>query len=89
MPNIASHLCLQKAVKVSLRRCVYRRWEAQINGTVLTTKTKELERMYRGNTPYPIGKARSTSKKYANGVKAGTALKLMVSRRKALGYRTV
>ena len=46
---------LQKTLKQSLRRCVYRRWEAEVKGTVLITKTTDLERMYRGNTPYPLG----------------------------------
>jgi hypothetical protein len=46
---------LQKTLKEGLRRCVYRRWEATVKGTVLITKTTELERMYRGNTPYPVG----------------------------------
>ena len=46
---------LQKTLKQSLRRCVYRRWEAEVKGTVLITKTTDLERLYRGNTPYPVG----------------------------------
>ncbi len=45
---------LQKTLKEGLRRCVYRRWEAEVRGKVLIIKTTDLERMYRGNTPYPI-----------------------------------
>lgn len=33
---------LQKTLKQSLRRCVYRRWEAEVKGTVLITKTTDL-----------------------------------------------
>jgi hypothetical protein len=54
MPNSPRHVCLQKTIKEGLRRCVYRRWEAEVKGSVLITKTIELERMYRGNTPYPV-----------------------------------
>ena len=45
---------LQKTLKEGLRRCVYRRWEAEVKGNVLITKTTDLERLYRGNTHYPI-----------------------------------
>jgi len=44
---------LQKTLKQSLRRCVYRRWEAEVKGKVLISKTTDLERMYRGNTTSP------------------------------------
>ncbi len=54
MPRSPRYICLQKTIKEGHRRCVYRRWEAQVKGSVLITKTIELERMYRGNTPYPI-----------------------------------
>ena len=55
MARTPTKICLQKTLKKGLRRCVYRRWEAEVKGKVLITKTTELERMYRGNTPYPIG----------------------------------
>jgi hypothetical protein len=74
-------------LKQSIRRCVYRRWEGWIVGLKLRTKTVELERLYRGNTPYPIGKARKTVKAYAGRAEAARALKLMTARRRALGYR--
>ena len=47
----------------------------------------DLERMYRGNTPYPIGKIRQATRTYPTQAMATRALGLMTSRRKALGYR--
>lgn len=54
MARTPTKICLQKTLKDGLRRCVYRRWEAEVKGNVLTTKTTDLERLYRGNTPYPV-----------------------------------
>jgi hypothetical protein len=75
-------------LKQSIRRCVYRRWEGQVVGREVRTATVNLERMYRGNTPYPIGKVRQVSRAYPTAPEAKRALKLMLVRRKALGYRT-
>ena len=75
-------------LKQSVRRCLYRRWEGQVVGRVLRTKTVHLERMYRGNTPYPIGKIRQAGRAYLTRSAALQALKMMAARRKALGYRT-
>jgi hypothetical protein len=55
MARALTKICLQKTLKEGLRRCVYRRWEATVKGAVLITKTTDLERLYRGNTPYPVG----------------------------------
>ena len=77
---------LQKTLKQSLRRCVFRRWEAEVKGNVLITKTTALERMYRGNTPYPIGKVRRTTKVYPAQKDAFKSLRQMTSRRRRLGY---
>lgn len=77
---------LQKTLKQSLRRCVYRRWEAEVKGAVVITKTTDMERMYRGNTPYPIGKVRRTAKAFPTRAEATRALKQMMIRRRALGY---
>jgi hypothetical protein len=55
MARTPTKICLQKTLKEGLRRCVYRRWQAEVKGNVLITKTTDLERMYRGNTPYPLG----------------------------------
>jgi hypothetical protein len=74
-------------LKQSVRRCLYRRWEGQVVGRVLRTKTVDLERMYRGNTPYPIGRTRCTAKGYASHVEGARALKVMAARRRARGYR--
>jgi len=77
---------LQKTLKEGLRRCVYRRWEATVKGAVLITKTTDLERMYRGNTPYPIGKVRQTTKSYPSREEALRALEAIIARRRHLGY---
>lgn len=77
---------LQKTLKQSLRRCVYRRWEAEVKGTVLTTKTTDLERLYRGNTPYPIGTTKIARRKCASPSLAQAALKSSIRRRRSTGY---
>lgn len=78
---------LQKTLKQSLRRCVYRRWEAEVKGTVLITKTTDLERMYRGNTPYPTGKPKVTRRAYDSPRLASEACQRLAQRRTRLGYR--
>ena len=86
MARAPTKVCLQKTLKEGLRRCVYRRWEAAVKGKVLITKTTDLERMYRGNTPYPFGKVRQTAKAFPTRAEAARALKQMMIRRRALGY---
>jgi hypothetical protein len=78
---------LQKTLKEGLRRCVYRRWEATVKGTVLITKTTDLERMYRGNTPYPVGKPKVTRRVYSSNRLAKEAGQRMATSRARLGYR--
>jgi hypothetical protein len=80
---------LQKTLKEGLRRCVYRRWEATVKGAVLITKTTELERMYRGNTPYPVGQVRETTKSYPIREEALRAMLEMSLRRRRAGYEAV
>lgn len=79
---------LQKTLKQSLRRCVYRRWEAEVQGKALITKTTELERMYRGNTPYPIGKPKVTRRIYLSRTLADAGLLKAKARRLTTGYRS-
>ena len=80
---------LQKTLKEGLRRCVYRRWEAAVKGKVLITKTTDLERMYRGNTPYPVGKGRPFAKTFTSSILAKRAFRAMVARRRGQGYRVL
>lgn len=80
------HVRLIITLKQSVRRCLYRRWEGQVVGRELRTKTVDLERMYRGNTPYPIGKVRRTTKVYPAQKDAFKSLRQMTSRRRRLGY---
>jgi hypothetical protein len=77
---------LQKTLKTGLRRCVYRRWEATVKGAALYTKTTELERLYRGNTAYPIGSPKIARRKYASPSLAQAAWQSAVRRRRATGY---
>ncbi len=78
---------LQKTLKEGLRRCVYRRWEATVKGAVLITKTTDLERMYRGNTPYPVGKPKVARRVYSSNRLAKEAGQRMATSRARLGYR--
>ncbi len=43
--------------------------------------------MYRGNTPYPIGKSKVTRRAYGSTRLAEEACHRMVARRTRLGYR--
>lgn len=87
MARALTKVCLQKPLKEGLRRCVYRRWEAEVKGTVLITKTTDLERMYRGNTPYPVGKPKITRRTYGSPSLAKQAQQCAHERRKSVGYR--
>jgi hypothetical protein len=87
MARAPTKVSLQKTLKEGLWRCVYRRWEAAVKGTVLITKTTDLERMYRGNTPYPVGKPKITRRAYGSPSLAKLALQRAHERRKSVGYR--
>ena len=87
MARAPTKVRLQKTLKEGLRRCVYRRWEAAVKGKVLSTKTTDLERMYRGNTPYPIGKAKVTRRAFDTSRQASEACQRLAKRRTRLGYR--
>ena len=87
MARAPTQVRLQKTLKEGLRRCVYRRWEATVKGTVLITKTTELERMYRGNTPYPVGKPKVTRRVYSSNRLAKEAGQRIATSRDRLGYR--
>ncbi len=87
MAHVPKQVRLQKTLKEGLRRCVYRRWDATVKGAMLITKTTELERMYRGNTPYPIGKPKVTRRVYRSPSLAKLALQRAHERRKSAGYR--
>ena len=86
MARAPTKIRLQKTLKEGLRRCVYRRWEAEVKGKVLITKTTELERLYRGNTPYPVGKVRQTTKAYPSRKETLRALEVIYVRRRRFGY---
>ena len=78
---------LQKTLKEGLRRCVYRRWEAEVKGKVLITMTTELERMYLGNTPYPTKVAQVHRLVFSKAIDARSSMAAMVQRRLSAGYQ--
>lgn len=87
MARAPTKVRLQKTLKEGLRRYVYRRWEAAVQGKVLITKTTELERMYRGNTPYPIGRAKIIRHSFASAQLARRAHERGLAYRLKAGYR--
>ena len=86
MARAPTKVRLQKTLKEGLRRCVYRRWEATIKGNVLITKTTDLERLYRGNTPYPTTKPRIRTFRYQTKAASLAALGSAIRRRHRQGY---
>ena len=86
MSRAPTKVRLQKTLKEGPRRCTYRRWEAEVKGNLLITKTTDLERMYRGNTPYPLRQPMLRCKNYPTRKVALLALVLATSRRRRLGY---
>lgn len=86
MAFASTKISLQKILKEGLRRCVYRRWEGSVSGKVLRTRTIELERMYRGNTPYPITKSPITQTLFSTPADALAALRRRMTTRRAQGY---
>lgn len=86
MTRAPTKVRLQKTLKEGLRRCVYRRWEAEVKGKVLITKTTDLERMYRGNTPYPLGAGTTRRRVFADNAAAKVNLAAAMKRRKQTGY---
>ncbi len=86
MARAPTKVRLQKTLKEGLRRCVYRRWEAAVKGKVLITKTTDLERLYRGNTPYPLGAGTTRRRVFADNAAAKVNLAAAIQRRKRAGY---
>lgn len=86
MSRAPTKVRLQKTLKDGLRRCVYRRWEAEVKGNVLITKTTDLERLYRGNTPYPTTKPRRRILRYQTKAASVAALDSAIRRRHRQGY---
>lgn len=86
MARTPTKICLQKTLKEGLRRCVYRRWEAEVKGKVLITKTTALERMYRGNIPYPTGVSSYTRTAFPTNADAVNAMSKRLKAKRAQGY---
>jgi len=81
-------LCLLKTLKEGLRRCIYRRWDAEVNGKTLITRSTELERMFRGNTPYPIAISKPSKTNFRTRREAVEALRKMLLIKRKEGFRT-
>lgn len=86
MRHLVSKIALIKADKVGLRRCIYRRWEAKIVGASILLRVITLERLYRGNTPYSIGKPCISEKRFATTEYAQVALRRMMGLKARQGY---
>ena len=86
MAHAPHQVRLQKTLKEGLRRCVYRRWEATVKDTVLITMTTQLERMYRGNTPYPTGVSSYTRTAFPTHADAVNAMSKRLKAKRAQGY---
>ncbi len=89
MARTPTQFRLQKTLKEGLRRCVYRRWEATAKGTVLITKTTDLERMYRGNTPYPVFNPEIRKYIFRTKELCWNKLRQLYAARLRLGYRSL
>ena len=87
MSRKPANVRLQKTLKEALRRCVYRRWEAEVKDNLLITTTTDLERMYRGNTPYPVRPG--TVRCLINGTRSAASAKMerLIALRLKAGFR--
>lgn len=85
MAHAPTQIRLQKTLKEGLRRSVYRRWEAEVKGKELITKTMELERLYRGNTPYPTKAAQVRRRAFAKATQAHASMAEIFQRRLRAG----
>lgn len=89
-PKLANvQICLQKTLSHGPRRCTYRRWEAAITQATVSTQIKQLERLYRGNTPYPVATRPIRQRTYPTSAQAKAALASRIRRLLALGYQRV
>ncbi len=79
-------VCLQKTLKKGQRRCIYCRWVGEVSGNVLRAWTIQLERMYLGNTPYPIAKSPIAKTRFPTHADAFSALRRRITARRAHGY---
>ena len=86
MRQRVSKITLVKAIKVSVRRCTYRRWEAKIFEASIFLRVITLERLYRGNTPYPIGKPSISEKTFETTAHAQAGLRRMMLSKTRRGY---
>jgi len=77
---------LQKTLKRSLRRCRYRRWIIEVKGRIMTIKVTTLERMYRGNTPYPVSRSKTSQSIHAEKKYALVAMRKKIKSKREQGY---
>ena len=86
MSKYGQSICLQKLLKESQRRCLYRRWEIILTGKNITLRTIDLERMYRGITPHPISTTKISKRAYRDLDDATKGFKELIRRKKSAGY---
>ena len=79
-------ISLQKTERKSLRRCLYSRWDAKQCGSSVVSRNTKFQRMYRGNTLYPIKPPRYRCLSYATATIAKIRLKGMITYRLSMGY---
>jgi hypothetical protein len=82
-------ISLQKTERKSLRRCLYSRWDANQCGRFVVSKNTKLQRMYRGNTLYPIKPPRYRCFSYATAAIAKVRLNGMIAYRLNMGYNYI
>ena len=74
-------------LKQSVRRCLYRRLEGQVVGRELRTETVDLERLYRGNTPYPNQKGTPDRQGFSNSRRGQQDLETDADQAASLGLQ--
>ena len=81
-------LQLIKKLKVSLRRSLIRQWKAEISGKTLVISETLLETMYRGNTPYRIGRVKKSVRTYKDKSRVRIILQTLAKQKAKEGYRS-
>ena len=79
---------LIKFVKSGLRRSQQIRWGIKLSGVSVMTSEALYETMYRGNTPYLIGKVKVVKRTYSSATKARNMLQMLLKEKYEGGFRS-
>lgn len=79
---------LIKVVKSGLRRSLQIRWGIKLSGVSVMTSEALYERMYRGNTPYLIGKVKVVKRTYSSAANARSMLQMLLKEKYEGGFRS-